>query len=435
MFQRKYLPLEHLPSFDRIRVMKIEPKIGLTPPEFGEGLCVYGEPQEEVRQWCAYHGIQTASAGRYTNLVMPEVTSGLFKHPEPYQYLDGFSPNLNKHLHLGHLSNLVLAKAFQSLDVSRETIAILGDTLPGQVSKEEALASFRAYCDRFNYPVHYMFFASEMVLHRKDLLEDGTNDGVDRNGEPLDYVGTKVFNIEGQKIVGLKSDGSTTYFYQDVALASTLNESTLYLTGSEQNQHFGLLKKLFPHTDHVGLGLVLLNGLKMSSRNEDGTEKTEEEKKEIYAKEILEKLNEMFGDDHLAYNVLAGHILKAAPKTTKKIDGKTLSDVNISLGLYISYTNARLCSAGIEPVCGDEFRSWKLSYAYARALWQREPNWLFMALFNHCTRINSLYRTHRISGSPENHAMFSGLMLDLQLGLKKLGLYSVERVDHPESLD
>lgn len=90
--------------------MKIEPKIGLTPPEFGEGLCVYGEPQEEIQQWCAHHGIQMASAGRYTNLVMPEVTSGLFKHPEPYQYLDGFSPNLNKHLHLGHLSNLVLAK-------------------------------------------------------------------------------------------------------------------------------------------------------------------------------------------------------------------------------------------------------------------------------------------------------------------------------------
>lgn len=303
------------------------------------------------------------------------------------------------------------------------------------MSKEDALASFNGYCLRFDYPVHHIFLTSEMSLSKDGLLEEGTYDGVDRKGQPLDYVGTKVFNIDGQKIVGLKSDGSTTYFYQDVALANYLNKSTLYLTGSEQNQHFGLLKKLFPHIDHVGLGLVLLNGAKLSSRNEDGTEKTEEEKKQIYAKEILEMLNEMFGDDHLSYNVLAGHILKAAPRTTKKIDAKTLADVNVSFGLYISYTNARLCSAGIEPVCAEEFRSWRLSYAYARSLWQREPNWLFMALFSHCKHINSLYGTHRISGNPENHAMFSGLMLDLQLGLKKLGLFSVERVEHAGSLD
>jgi hypothetical protein len=407
-------------------------KIKMIPPQLGEGLCVYGAPSEEVQEWCFHNEVQQEKSGTFTNLILPKgsVVEELLVQPQPYRYLDGFSPNLNKHLHLGHLSNLVLAKAFQALGVSQETIAILGDTLTGQVSKEDALASFRAYCERFNYPVHHLFYASQMTYDGP--MEDGVPGSVDYNGVARDYTGTKVFDIQGEKIVGLKGDGSTTYFYQDVALASQLNASTLYLTGSEQIQHFASLKKMFPAIDHVGLGLVLLNGLKMSSRNEDGSEKTEEEKKAIYVKDVLETLNEMFQDDLLTYNVLAGQILRTDPKSTKNINGATLGDPNNSVGLYISYTTARLKSAGVNVVCPDKFSSLSLGYAYVKSLQHKSTHTLFGALMNHCMKINSLYRDHRIADSPENKAMFSELMMDLELGLKKLGMFSVERVIRPD---
>ncbi len=117
-------------------------KVKITPPKFGGGLCVYGNPSEEVLQWCSENGIQRQYCDPFTNLILPKdiIVEDLFEHPDPYEYLDGFSPNLNKHLHLGHLSNMVLAKAFQAIGTAKNTIAILGDTLSGQVSKEEALA-------------------------------------------------------------------------------------------------------------------------------------------------------------------------------------------------------------------------------------------------------------------------------------------------------
>ena len=72
------------------------------------------------------------------------------------------SPNLNKHLHIGHFSNFVLAKSFQTLEVSEQYISILGDTLSGDVAKEEALEKFKEYCEKFDYKVDKVFFASEM---------------------------------------------------------------------------------------------------------------------------------------------------------------------------------------------------------------------------------------------------------------------------------
>lgn len=413
--------------------MKIDPNlVKMIPPQIGEGLCVWGAPSEEVQQWCHENNIKQEASGTFTNLIIPDgrLVEELFHKPQPYKYLDGFSPNLNKHLHLGHLSNLVLAKAFQALGVAQETIAILGDTLTGQVGKEEALASFHGYCERFQYPVNHLFFASKMAYDGP--MEEGGPGSVDHTGKARDYTGTKVFDVDGEKVVGLKGDGSTTYFYQDVALASKLNASTLYLTGSEQIQHFALLKKMFPSIDHIGLGLVLLNGLKMSSRNEDGTEKTEEEKKAIYAKEVLEMLNDMFQDDLLSYNVLAGQILRAEPKSTKNINGKTLADPSNSVGLYVSYTTARLKSAGIEPLCNDMFASLSLGYAYVKALNNKAPHALFGALVDHCMKINSLYKSHHIAGNPTNKAMFSGMMMDLELGLKLLGMFSVDRVMRQE---
>ena len=122
--------------------------IKMMPLHIGNNFCVYGPISDEINEWCKFHGISIQPSGKFTNLILPKDISAedLFIHPSKYEYLDGFSPNLNKHLHLGHLSNLVLAKSFQSLGIAEKSIAILGDTLVGEVTKEEALSKLS---DRF----------------------------------------------------------------------------------------------------------------------------------------------------------------------------------------------------------------------------------------------------------------------------------------------
>lgn len=406
-----------------MKSMQIAPsKVSLTPSHVEQGFCVYGPVSDEIRQWCIDNGIEAQSSDRYTNLIPPKDlhVQDLFTLPAPYEYLDGFSPNLNKHLHLGHLSNLVLAKAFQAMGVAKQTVAIFGDTLTGAVAQEEALEAFHEYCRKYNYRVDHCLMASQMRLPEdSDLLSDG-------EGE---YAGTKVFTVGDQKIVGIKSaNKSTTYFFQDVALASHLNAPTLYLTGSEQVPHFKMLKQMFPHIDHIGLGLVLFNGKKLSSRNENGTEKTEEEKREIYAKEVLETLDGIFVDPLLSFNVLAGEILKSDPKSTKDIKVKSIADPNTAIGLYMSYTTARMKSAGVSPEKSSKFKSVLLGYAYAKSMNAKEPHHLFNALFKHCMHMNTLYKTHRIAGNQENKKLFSDLMMDLELGLRTLGMFIIDSV-------
>lgn len=389
------------------------------------GVCVYGEPSARVSAWIDEHCFVTEKVGPYTNILVDKDISEVFVDDAPtFDYLDGFSPNLNKHLHIGHASNLVLAKAFQALGAANDTVAILGDTLTGEVSKEEALIMFNDYCTRFNYKVtHKIFFASEMKLDETDspLFVDGYDDPNDK----VSKVGTKVFVIDGKQYVGIKSDGTTSYFYQDVAFGQALGRDSrnLIMTGSEQGPHFAVLKLLFPKMHHIALGLVKANGVKMASRKGNV----------IMFEEVLAMLMEQFGgDEKLCYNVLAGFILRSAPKSDKNIDLDTLSNPLNSPGLYLSYTLAKLKSAGVIDTWLDDkkdsFMSWDLQFAELKARKTLHPNVLFEALVNHAKGISTMYQTHRIKDNEDNRMRFGFLLHDLLHGMKRLGMFDIDKV-------
>lgn len=391
--------------------MKIDiNKLKLTPEQYGFNFCQFGELTDEVKQWVNYWKLKTEVSGKFTNILINNSLyfKDMFNSPDKYDYVDGFSPNLNKHLHIGHLSNLVIANAMQKLEIGDKFIAILGDTLEGQVNKKDALQSYYKYCKDFGYNVDKIYFASEMKL-KEDILIDG--DG--------DFTGTKIFNIEGDKIVGIKSSGKTTYFYQDVSLAQELNSSTLYLTGLEQDNHFNLLNKLFPKTNHVGLGLVQLNGKKMSSS----------EGNIITLNDFINQLMDMFNNDiELVYNILAGQILKSSPGSNKSIDLSLIANPKLSLGLYLSYTMAHIKSCGVETKEIKNYESKELEFSELKSKINLTPNILFEALVKHCKKINKLYETHYIKNNPENIKLFSNLISDLELGMKKLGMFSIKKV-------
>jgi len=400
---------------DQVKLPAAGANTNIENPKFV--VSVYGDPDYVVSMWIAAHGFETAKSGPYTNINVTKPVNDVFISSDPFDYLDGFSPNLNKHLHIGHASNLILAKAFQRLGVAKDTIAILGDTLEGEVSKDEALASFFAICEKYEYHVsHRVFYASEMKLEEAGYDMPTFVDGEGK------YAGTKVFDIDGEKIVGVKSDGSTSYFYQDVALAQQLGllSSVLYMTGSEQNQHFANLKKLFHKSHHIGLGLVKANGEKMASRKGNT----------IMFDDVTSMLSEQFSDYKLAYNVLAGFILRSAPKSDKNINLDFLANPLNSPGLYLSYTLAKLKSAGANLYDSSslDFDDQALQFKELRAKRMLQPNVLFDGLVEHAHMISKMYESNRIQGNEENIKLFSGFAADLSRGMHKLGMFDVERV-------
>lgn len=374
-------------------------------------ICVYGEPNDMLKAWLDHWKLTYHTEKSYSNILIPPDAPiyDMFEQPRTFKYVDGFSPNLNKHLHIGHLSNLVLAKAFQALRIGENFIAILGDTLQGNVSKYEALDAFKNHCANLMYRVDKKFYASEMQLNDPTLLIDG-------DGE---YANTKIFDIAGDKVVGIKSDGSTTYFYQDVALAQQLQESTLYLTGLEQNNHFVLLNKLFPQVEHIGLGLVKYNGKKMSSS----------EGNVILFSDVYYAMLEKFkGHSLLAHNVLMSSILKYDPESEKNINTETIDNLKLSAGLYISYTMARMYSAGIDFTSATEYSEVTTKLKSLKAKVTLKPHILFEELVLMCEEINALYPHYRIEGNTENKKMFQTRTSDVVKAVNELGLTTVTKV-------
>lgn len=379
----------------------------------GFGFCVYGNVTDEVLNLAESLKLKVDKGEKYTNFFPTSETDFSKMFPQKkFKYMDGFSPNLNKHLHIGHFSNLVLAKAFQCLEVSEQYVSILGDTLTGDVSKEEALEKFKEYCEKFGYKVDKIYFASEVKYEGE--LKDGSGD----------YEGTKIIEAGEDKIVVIKKDGSTSYFYQDMALASTLNDETIYLTGYEQENHFKILKKIFPHVNHKGLGLVKLqtkDGVtgKMSTRLGNV----------VFIEDLMTDLMKEFdNNEKLCYNIFTGYILKANPESDKVFNMDTMKNPKNSPGLYLSYTVARLKSAGVEVKLNKNFLKQELQYSFLKSQSYLNPIYLFNALLELCKEINNLYITHHIVGNDENKKMFELLLSDLVLGLNKLGMFEIDKV-------
>lgn len=387
-------------------------KIAVTPPNMDWSLCVYGTPSDEVTEWSEFHGLSLVPSGRFTNIVVPDSVHlmDIFKTPTQYDVMDGFSPNLNKYLHIGHLSNLVIAKAFQSLGIAKNTITILGDTLTGAVEQSDAEKKLEGWLDWADYFVGAGTYYASTVTYSGDLLVDGSGK----------YEGTQGFQVGDDFVVGIKSGGSTSYFYQDMALAYEWERWTkLYLTGSEQGPHFKKLAALFPegNVTHTPLGLVTAKGKKMSSR----------EGNIISAQEVYDILTEEFPNPKLAYNVFAGLILNSTPKSQKKINLDQIKDVKQSPGLYLSYTLARLQSAGLEINWGSQYGH-QLTHAVLKSQSNMNPKFLMVYLVKLAKEINKLYMTTRIQDNPEGQALFQPLLNDLATGMKWLGMFIVEKV-------
>lgn len=385
-------------------------KLRISPD--GEQLCFYGK-DEEVEAWLNHHKLETNEKNGFVNfnLNTEKNSIGDYFHPvEKITFMDGFSPNLNKRLHVGHLSNLIIAQALNKFGVNDFNVYIINNV---ENKDDNYFLRNQFLMEDFGYEPDLVYRPNN---HRyKGKLELGKGK----------FEGTQGITIEDVYIVCIKSDGSTSYFFEDMKLASKLSD-TLYITGKEQQTHFNLLKiykksKYNQEIKHLPIGHVQLNGGKMSSR----------EGNVVYVDDLIEYLEEnikTMGDKgKLSKNILIGGILEKTPRSDKKLDLKNLLNLHKSSGLYLSYTMARLCSVGFEKHLRPYsktmlFSSDILTFAKLKSQKTLNPSFFYKYLMALAKKINAKYEKVRIKGNDEAFYEFYPLFHDLNMGMNILGM-------------
>lgn len=238
----------------------------------------------------------------------------------PKYRIDGFSPNLNKQLHVGHLRNLVLASSLQKILPNSEFMVWFGGTLG---IDEEALVNYQKWCDLAQYVPSIV--AIDINYAKYNKVQIPLNDGAGQSS------GCKTF----KDVIVIRSDGTPTYAYYELLLHESFKPD-FCITGVEQAEHF---KNLGFENVHLPMGLVLgEDGKKMKSRT--GTSLSAVEAFE----EIKSNLNETPEPDKLVWNIIAWNFLKVSRKKNVQFNPKLWSKIE-SGGMNISYTYARISKA------------------------------------------------------------------------------------------
>lgn len=289
-------------------------------------------------------GYRYEQAGRYHNYhVTPEEWQWPVHYSRDYgavrYVIDGFSPNLNKELHIGHLRNLAIAKALQKiLQLQKpEFVALLGAS---QGVKKAALTGWRWWCDFVRYypSVYYdVLQPLDVIETREPTVEEVEKRVIDPNEPGPDLTLPKLWDGPNGPVIVVRADGRPLYALYDLIFAKEVNP-THYITGHEQKEHFtslGLGDK------HLPMGLVLgEDGKKLKSRTGDAMPATE-------ALSMIRNLLNIPDEERsmqIAWNILAWNFLRASRETNLKFEVEKWVRTE-SPGLYITYTYARLISA------------------------------------------------------------------------------------------
>lgn len=355
--------------------------------------------------------------------------------------IDGFSPNLNKSLHVGHLRNLAVANSLRHiLRVSHETefVALLGTDGLLRKAQDELRGWFEFL--KYQPTVYY------------DALMPKDEDIVPRRPGDGPYEGALVWDgPKGPVVVFRKPDESghrrPTYAFHDLAFAKTVGP-THYITGCEQKEHF---EGLGLGDRHLAMGLVLgLDGKKLKSRTGDALSAAEamgQVSGEILKGQAgVEKGQREYAADELkklSWNILCWNFLHCARSQNVKFDPEKWTKPD-SGGMYISYTYARVCSAlaGLgylaypEPP-GDVTQAdadllgyaGYAKYYHGRAVQQMDPAPLANYALDLARRLGRAYHTEQIrDGRQAFQYAVTHAGIALKVVMNRLGMFTLENV-------
>ena len=156
-----------------------------------------------VKAWLEKHELlKTHRVGHDILIDISEYNlADIFQHGVDYMYIDGFSPNQNKQLHLGHLANFVLARAMSGL-MEDTTPLYIKNNVPGIEGKYvQEIKEFMSKNDYHPHTFDPSFYAKEYasvswfkkIVRRIKKYEPEIKLVTISEDEDAKYAGTNVY--------------------------------------------------------------------------------------------------------------------------------------------------------------------------------------------------------------------------------------------------
>lgn len=280
-------------------------------------------------------------AGRLWHYYITPINPGW---PQPYEVkenyvIDGFSPNLNKSLHVGHLRQLAVANSLKGLlNLGKKTakfVSLLGASQGVYKFATDALNDWFEFLN-FESELYYdVLMPRDMVECRRQEYKDGVSMLLEEHECPWVWDGPNGI------VIVKRADGSPLYAFHDLVFAKLVSP-THYVTGAEQREHF---LNLGFGDKHLPMGLVLgSDGKKLKSRPMKDGIPTDSPKAEEIMTEVVGNLEECPEKRKLAWNVLAWNFLQVSRSQNVKYNPVEWTRTDAP-GMYISYTFARVKKA------------------------------------------------------------------------------------------
>lgn len=151
--------------------------------------------------------------------------------------------------------------------------------------------------------------------------------------------------------------------------------------------------------------------------------------------DVINCLNNFFNFDNreLYYNIVCGLIF--SQDLTKKsfvLDFSKKDKLLSSGGLFITETYIKIKELALITEVKSEFNSNVIEYYRSKSEWFFNANFLYSAIINHCKDIDKVLKDEEKNvNEDENLRIFmTGMMEDLILGMKMLGMFLVEEIDN-----
>jgi len=309
-----------------------------------------------------------------------------------------------------------------------------------------------------------VYWESGIFQEGKKIVEEGLKKGILAKKD-----GAVIAPLESHGLpdkVLIKSDGTSLYITQDLALAKKKFEDypldkSIYVVGSEQELHFAQLFKICEllgiakaeKMHHLSYGLVLLPEGRMKSR----------EGKVVDADEFLDKITQLASEElssrgidnkalaeKIALSAVKFYMLMFEPRKDFVYSPEQSLSFEGESGVYVQYTHARIQSvlekSGISPgtlrpafsqLNTEEKRLASLCAAFQKtveaAAERHKPSLIATYLIRLCQEYNSYYHTHPIltaeKAQKENRLALSYIVKEaIKEGLRMLDIEALNRI-------
>jgi hypothetical protein len=325
-------------------------------------------------EWINHWGFRVEEKGDITKVLYPHSFNldSCFYRGIGYDYVQSINFDAKKIMDTTDFLSLVITRFIKSMQISKKSCSIVEGISETDKTKIRRMSGYNLAFKQNEYSIDDIFFKEDAPKEMNIDL----------------YVGKQILTHPGHRI--------------------------LYLITKKDKKDFDLISEnLKRKFDFLEIGSVDFKGLKKQSYGEMTT-----------------RIRSLFGDYKLAYNVVVGIILSSNINSDRLIDLTNENKLRTSNGIYLSETLVKLKDLGIVYDSKDNFNSNLLQYAYIDSYSNINPKILFDALIEHCNNINDIYNKaeENIVENDNVKVFLSGMLEDLELGMKMLGMFIIENV-------